>query len=140
MIHRMTMVKVVIHESLVGSNKGNTLKQKELNMSKSRKTTLSIQEIKALADAQSVYTEAKFKLDALKEQFGVKDLPAGKYFADGIGVVLKTSCVRGTVNYKKLLEEHPEIDVEVYTEYKDVDSVSIKPLSNNDSLLKKLFN
>ena len=92
-------------------------------MSKSRKTTLSIQEIKLLADAQSAYTEAKFRLDALKEQLNIKDLPAGKYFADGVGVVLKTSCVRGTINYKKMLDEHQEIDPETYTEYKEVESV-----------------
>ena len=98
-------------------------------MTKSR-TNLTIQEIKALAAAQSAYTEAKFKLDALKEELGVKDLPDGKYFADGIGVVLKSSCVRGTLNSKKLLEEHPEINAEQYTEYKEISSVSIKPLTN----------
>ena len=106
-------------------------------MSKSR--TLSAKEINDLCQAQSVYTRAKFALDQLKERYGVKDLKDGKYFADK-GVVLKTSCTRGAINTKKLLEEHPEINPEDYTDYKQVESVSIKPLSDEDSLLKKLFN
>ena len=76
----------------------------------------------------------------MKDTYCPEELAAGKYFAEGIGIVTKNSTVRATVNYKKLLEEHPEIDVAKYTEYTEVSSLLVKPLSdNNDSLVKRIF-
>ena len=101
-------------------------------MSKTVKKSLSISEIKELV-------EAKQELDNAKEKFKIDDLAAGKYFAEGEGVVTKNVTVRATVNYKKLLEDNPSIDVKQYTEYTEVASVLIKPLKTNDSLLKRIL-
>lgn len=101
--------------------------------------TLTIQQIKELSAAKSELDAAKIKFDMLKEEYCPESLPAGKYFAENEGVVMKSATVRGTVNYKQLLEEHPEIDVEKYTEYKEVVSVIVKPLKDTSSILKKIL-
>lgn len=108
-------------------------------MSKTVKKSLSISEIKELVEAKQELDNAKEKLDILKEKFKIDDLAAGKYFAEGEGVVTKNVTVRATVNYKKLLEDNPNIDVKVYTEYTEVSSVLIKPLKSNESLLKRIL-
>ena len=108
-------------------------------MSKTVKKSLSISEIKELVEAKQELDNAKEKLDILKEKFKVDDLAAGKYFAEGIGVVTKNVTVRATVNYKQMLVEHPDIDVKAYTEYAEVASTLIKPLKSNDSLLKRIL-
>ena len=108
-------------------------------MSKTIKTSLSINEVKKLVEAKQELDNAKAKYDMLKEELCPEALAAGKYFADGIGVVTKNVTVRSTVNYKKLLEEHPDIDVSKYTEYTEVASILVKPLMSNDSLLKRIL-
>lgn len=102
------------------------------------KTSLSISEIKELSEAKKQLDNAKTKFDMLKDTYCPEELAAGKYFAEGVGVVTKNTTVRATVNYKKLLEEHPDIDVAKYTEYTEVTSILVKPLSN-DSLVKRIF-
>ena len=108
-------------------------------MSKAKVVSLSISEVKKLVEAKQELDNAKEKLDVLKEKFKVDDLAAGKYFAEGIGVVTKNVAVRATVNYKQMLIEHPEIDVKLYTEYAEVASTLIKPLKSNESLVKRIF-
>jgi len=87
---------------------------------------LSDEDISRLVDADTAVKEAKLKLDALKQELRVDDLSSGSYVAEGIGAVIKNTSIRGTVDYKKMLLEHPEIDVEQYTEYKEVSSLIIR--------------
>lgn len=107
-------------------------------MSKTKKE-LSHNEIKELCEAKQELDSAKLKYDMLKEAYCPEELLTGKYFIENVGVVTKNKTVRGTVNYKKLLEEHPEIDVEKYTEYTEVTSILVKPLNVNTSILKRIF-
>lgn len=104
------------------------------------KVSLSISEVKKLVEAKQELDNAKAKFDMLKEEYCPEELATGKYFADGIGVVSKNTTVRATVNYKKLLEEHPEIDVSKYTEYTEIASILVKPLMVNTSLIKRILN
>lgn len=107
-------------------------------MSKTKKE-LSLNEIKELCEAKKKLDNAKTKYDMLKDAYCPEELLAGKYFIENVGVVTKNKTIRGTVNYKKLLEEHPEIDVEKYTEYAEVTSILVKPLNANTSILKHIF-
>lgn len=108
-------------------------------MSKTKTVSLSISEVKKLVELKQELDNAKAKFDAYKEEHCPEELVAGKYFAEGIGVVTKNITVRSTVNYKKLLEDHPEIDVSKYAEYTEVASILVKPLMTNDSLLKRIL-
>lgn len=122
---------------------GNTLKPKEYNMSKAQKQTktkaLTAKEVNDLCQAQSVYKRADFALKQVKEKCDLKSVKDGQYSADK-GVVLKTTYTRREMNVKQLLEDYPEIDPEKYMVNKTITSVTITPLGNEDSLLKKLFN
>ena len=102
------------------------------------KTTLTAAEIKEMVIADSAVKSAKTAFDILKEE-KCKDLVAGKYFADGIGAVYKTSTVRETIDYKRLLAEHPEIDVEKYKTFTEVVSVSVKNMLQDTGLFSKLL-
>ena len=72
------------------------------------KTNLTTAEIKELVIADSAVKSAKTAFDILKEA-KCKNLVTGKYFADGIGAVYKTSTIRETIDYKRLLADHPEL-------------------------------
>ena len=96
------------------------------------KTNLTVAEIKELVIADSAVKSAKTAFDILKED-KCKDLVVGKYFADGVGAVYKTSTVRETVDYKRLLAEHPEIDVEKYKTFTEVTSISVKNMMQGDA-------
>lgn len=102
------------------------------------KTFLTNEEIQKLVAADACAKSAKTAFDVLKDQL-CKDLPAGKYFAEGIGAVYKTAAVRGIVDYKRLLADHPEIDVEKYTNYTEVSSVSVKNMTQETSIFSKLL-
>ena len=96
------------------------------------KTTLTVAEIKELVIADSAVKSAKTAFDILKDE-KCKDLVAGKYFADGIGAVYKTTTVRESVDYKRLLAEHPEIDIEKYKTFTEVTCVSVKNMLQGDA-------
>ena len=96
------------------------------------KTMLSIEDIRRLVNAKAEADNAKANYEQVKSEIISDKLPAGKYFAENIGEVIKSLSVRGVVDYKKLLEDHPEIDVEKYTDYKEVASVIVKSLAKAD--------
>lgn len=102
------------------------------------KTTLTNAEIKELVIADAAVKSAKTALDILKEE-KIKDLVPGKYFAEGIGAVYKTATIRETIDYKRLLADHPEIDVEQYKVHTEVFSVSVKNMLQDTSILGKLL-
>lgn len=103
------------------------------------KTNLTVAEIKELVIADSAVKSAKTALDILKEA-KCKDLVEGKYFADGIGAVYKTNSIREAIDYKRLLADHPEIDVEKYKTFTEVTTLSIKNTMQGDtSFFSKLL-
>lgn len=96
------------------------------------KTNLTTAEIKELVIADSAVKSAKTAFDILKEA-KCKNLVTGKYFADGIGAVYKTSTIRETIDYKRLLADHPEIDIEKYKTSTEVTSVTVKNMMQGDA-------
>lgn len=96
------------------------------------KTNLTDAEIKELVVADAAVKSAKAAFDILKEA-KCGNLVAGKYFADGIGIVNKVATVRETIDYKRLLADHPEIDVEKYKTHTEVFTISIKNMLQNDT-------
>ena len=96
------------------------------------KTNLTVAEIKELVIADSAVKSAKTAFDILKEA-KCKNLVTGKYFADGIGAVYKTSTIRETIDYKRLLADHPEIDIEKYKTSTEVTSVTVKNMMQGDA-------
>jgi len=103
------------------------------------KTTLSIEDIRKLADAKAEADNAKSKYENLRAELITDKLPAGKYFAEKIGEVIKSVSIRGIVDYKKLLEDHPEIDAEKYTEYKEITSVNVKSFQVNKGFIPRFL-
>lgn len=100
--------------------------------------TLTNEEIHELVVAQVEYAKAKDKLQMLKDKL-TKKLVAGKYVSDD-GEVIKSVFVRSTLNTDRLLEEHPEIDLEDYKDEKETTSVTIKnKMVNTKPLDKKSF-
>ena len=107
-----------------------------------RKTLgLSDNDISRLVDADTAVKQAKANLDKLKQELRVDELESGTYIAENVGSVIKNTSVRGTVDYKRLLAEHPEIDPEDYTDYKEVSSLVIRNMriENNSSVLSRIF-
>ena len=96
------------------------------------KTNLTVAEIKELVIADSAVKSAKTAFDILKEA-KCKNLVTGKYFADGIGAGYKTSTIRETIDYKRLLADHPEIDIEKYKTSTEVTSVTVKNMMQGDA-------
>ena len=96
------------------------------------KTNLTVAEIKELVIADSAVKSAKTAFDIIKEA-KCKNLVTGKYFADGIGAVYKTSTIRETIDYKRLLADHPEIDIEKYKTSTEVTSVTVKNMMQGDA-------
>lgn len=104
------------------------------------KTNLTEAEIRELVKADAAAKSAKTAFDILKEQL-CSDLVEGKYFFDGVGAVYKTNTIRETIDYKRLIAEHPEIDVDKYKVCTEVVSVSVKNLmgANDSGIFSKLL-
>lgn len=105
------------------------------------KKSLTINDIKTLVKLNNRYQEAKEALDIAKAELVPASVLAGKYFEEGVGSVNKVITTQTTVDYKKLLEDHPEIDIEEYTTYHDSSRIYIKNPSDDDkALIRKVFN
>lgn len=93
---------------------------------------LTEKDIKELIMAQVEYKKAKDKFEELKERF-TADLAPGKY-ESRYGNVIKTVFNKSKVNYKKLLWDNPDINVEAYTEQQTVSSVLIQNYNTTNSI------
>lgn len=96
------------------------------------KKQLTEKDIKELIMAQVEYKKAKDKFEELKERF-TADLVPGKY-ESRYGNVIKTVFDKSKVNYKKLLWDNPDINVEDYTERQTVSSVLIQNYNTTNSI------
>jgi len=93
---------------------------------------LTEQEIKELVIAQVEYKKAKDKFDEIKERV-TKDLEPGKYESK-YGKIIKTVFEKAKVDYKKLLWDNPNIDVNKYTEIQEVSSIVIQNYNTTNSI------
>lgn len=93
---------------------------------------LNEKDIKELIMAQVEYKKAKDKFEELKERL-TADLEPGKY-ESRYGNVIKTVFDKSKVNYKKLLWDNPDINVEDYTEQQTVSSVLIQNYNTTNSI------
>ena len=87
-------------------------------MSKAKRS-LTTSDIKTLVDLDTAYKKAKKALDNAKAELIPESVPEGKYVVADYGCVSKVAIVQTVIDYKKLLADHPEIDVSLYTTYKD---------------------
>lgn len=87
-------------------------------MSKTKRS-LTTSDIKTLVDLDTAYKKAKKALDKAKADLCPESVAEGKYVVADYGCVQKVAIVQTVVDYKRLLAEHPEINLEIYTTYKE---------------------
>lgn len=87
---------------------------------------LTEDEIKALASAQSDYKAAEVRFKLLKDTL-TTNITIGKHIGKS-GIVTKAMVKRQVIDYKKLLADHPEIDVSEYTTETEYPMVTVTPL------------
>ena len=89
--------------------------------------TLSDKDIKTLVNAYVEFKAAEAKFKSIKDAL-TKDIAPGKHVSE-FGIVTKTVSTRSSVDYSKMLEDNPQIDVTEYTTEKEVVSVTIQNLT-----------
>jgi len=100
--------------------------------------TLSEKEVDALVKAYVKYKAAEAEFKLLKDTLVTDDIQPGKYTGKN-GYINKSTSIRSSVDYKKLLEDNPDIDVSSYTTEKEVTMVTVTNLVTSDSLIRHLF-
>ena len=104
------------------------------------KTSLTTSDVKTLVNLNTKCKDAKKAFDDAKADLIPDSIAEGKYVVEGIGCVQKVGIVQTVIDYKKLIEDHPEINLKKYTTYKDAPRILIKDFRNEDeSFLKKLL-
>lgn len=96
-------------------------------------TQLTEKEIKELVIAQVEYKKAKDKFDEIKERL-TKDLAPGKYEGK-FGKVTKTIFEKTRTDWKRLIDDNPEIDVNKYSESQESVSVFIQNYNTASGIL-----
>ena len=96
-------------------------------------TQLTEKEIKELVIAQVEYKKAKDKFDEIKERL-TKDLEPGKYEGK-FGKVTKTIFEKTRTDWKRLIDDNPEIDVNKYSESQESVSVFIQNYNTASGIL-----
>lgn len=86
--------------------------------------TLSSSDVKRLVKARFKLKEVERDFKNLKDELITEDVPLGKYESQD-GYVTKYLTTRRTIDTKKLLEDHPEINIEEYTTEKECVQVNI---------------
>jgi hypothetical protein len=103
------------------------------------KTTLTAKEVETLVKLNSKCKEAKKNLDEAKAELLPNSIAEGKYIAK-IGCVQKVGIVQTVIDYKRLIEDHPEINLKKYTTYKDAPRILITDFRDADeSFIAKLL-
>ena len=103
------------------------------------KTTLTTKEVEALVKLNTNYKNSKKKLDDAKAELLPNSIAEGKYIAK-IGCVQKVGIVQTVIDYKRLIEDHPEINLKKYTTYKDAPRILITDFRDADeSFIAKLL-
>lgn len=103
------------------------------------KTTLTTKEVETLVKLNTNYKNSKKKLDDAKAELLPNSIAEGKYIAK-IGCVQKVGIVQTVIDYKRLIEDHPEINLKKYTTYKDAPRILITDFRDADeSFIAKLL-
>lgn len=103
------------------------------------KTKLTPKEVEILVKLNSKCKQIKKDLDDTKAKLLPNSIAEGKYIAK-IGCVQKVSIVQTVIDYKRLIEDHPEINLKKYTTYKDAPRVLITDFRDADkSFMAKLL-
>ncbi|MBP5468483.1 MAG: hypothetical protein J6Z11_04490 [Candidatus Riflebacteria bacterium] len=103
------------------------------------KTTLTAKEVETLVKLNTKCKEAKKDLDDAKAKLLPNSIAEGKYIAK-IGCVQKVGIVQTVIDYKRLIEDHPEINLKKYTTYKDAPRILITDFRDADeSFIAKLL-
>ena len=103
------------------------------------KTTLTAKEVETLVKLNTNYKNSKKKLDDVKAELLPNSIAEGKYIAK-IGCVQKVGIVQTVIDYKRLIEDHPEINLKKYTTYKDAPRILITYFRDADeSFIAKLL-
>lgn len=109
-------------------------------MSKTKRS-LTTSDVKALVDLNEASKDAKTALDKAKAELCPESVAEGKYVIEDYGSVQKVSIVQTVVDYKRLVADHPEIDLELYTTYKEAPRILITKFKKGEttSFLGKLL-
>ena len=109
-------------------------------MSKTKKT-LTTSEVKLLVNLNTTSKDAKKALDDAKAELLPESIAEGKYIVEGFGSVIKANVIQTVVDYKRLIEDHPEINLKKYTEYKEAPRIFINDFRDkeNKSFIAKLL-
>ena len=112
-------------------------------MSKAKRS-LTTSDIKTLVDLDTAYKKAKKALDTAKAELIPESVSEGKYVVADYGCVSKIAIVQTVVDYKRLVADHPEIDVSLYTTYKEAPRILFtdyreEQVEDDTSFFKKLL-
>ncbi len=109
-------------------------------MSKTKRA-LTTSDVKTLVNLNETVKEAKKAFEDTKAELVPESVCEGKYVVEGVGCVQKVSIVQTVIDYKKLIEDHPEINLKKYTTYKDAPRILITSAKKEDkSFIQKLLN
>lgn len=107
------------------------------------KHSLTTSDIKTLVDLDTAYKKAKKALDKAKADLCPESIAEGKYVVADYGCVQKVAIMQTVVDYKQLIADHPEIDLEAYTTYKEAPRILFTDFreqeDNKSSFLNKLL-
>lgn len=113
-------------------------------MSKAKKS-LTTSDIQTLVKLNTAYKKAKKAFDEAKANLVPDSVAAGKYVLADVGSVSKLDVIQTVVDYKQLIADHPEIDLEIYTNHKEAPRIVIVDFSDgiqvedDESFMKKLL-
>jgi len=93
---------------------------------------LNEKQIKQLVNAYVEFKRAEDAWKQLKAEL-TDDLEPGRYESE-YGRVIKNTMKKRLTNWKSLIENHPELDVDAYTEVKDVTAVTVTNLNTKTGL------
>lgn len=96
-------------------------------------TQLTDKEIKELVIAYVEYKKAKDRFDELKKKL-TADLIPGKYESK-FGQVTKTVFDKEITDWKQLIKDNPNLDVDKYTEKRETTMVFIQNLNTASGIL-----
>lgn len=98
-------------------------------MSKTKRS-LTTSDVKALVTLNRKQKESKKEFDDAKAELCPDSVAEGKYMVEGVGCVQKVAIIQTVVDYKKLIADHPKIDIEKYTTYKEAPRILIFDFQN----------
>lgn len=105
------------------------------------KKSLTVEDIKTLVNLNNKYKEAKDRLDEAKARLVPDSVDFAKYFQEGVGSVNKVHASTTFIDYKRMLDDHPEIDIDDYTEERDSTRIYISNYKDDEckNLLQKVL-